>query len=184
MEDPSLEKSGNKLTEIVCSYSAILQDQLNAYRDKSLFVFPPGFSELLVVETYELEKFTEMVESRVGTANGNMLCYYKSILMPIEVYDREQGYVWDFVEADLVNEVIRGPERRISLFMRFFKDYLFSIKKRRRSGATRPNFGNQYSTLNVSGSSAKRDGGCEDNLDLWTIEKRKKDEKEYLYNTA
>ena len=54
--------------------------------------------------------------------------------MPIEVYDRDaKTYSWDFVEADLENETLTGPENRLNLFMQFFQDYLHSIKKRRKS---------------------------------------------------
>ena len=169
-----LEKSDR---DIVGAYGALIQDNLAMNRQKSVFVFHPLFAQNLCIDTYDFVQLLTEVEMRTGTSSGNLLCYFKKILMPIEVFDSSRGYVWEFVEADLDNLVLKGSENRLNLFKQFFQDYLHSIKTRRKSVLKRSNVTNPFSKVNMSGASG--DGGCEDNLNLWLTEKRGKPDSEY-----
>jgi len=85
-------------------------------------------------DSYDFEKLNEFVSKRLrSTGPKDVLTKYRKIIIPVQCLDKLSQRKWTCVEADLIQQTIRGPQTEVHHFMRFFQDYLDSTKSRRRS---------------------------------------------------
>ena len=84
--------------------------------------------------SYDFEKLNEFVSKRLRSrSQKDILTKYRKIIVPVQCLNKLSQRKWTTVEADLINQTIRGPHEEVQHFMQFFQDYLDSTKSRRRS---------------------------------------------------